>query len=434
MMKSSVLKIPAFRKLWLGQAVSQFGDALYFMTFLFMVGKLTGSAAMVGYVGALKALPYLLLGPYAGVLADRVDRKWIMLGSDLLSAFILLALGLVVFVLPSPPIWTIFVAATLLATINVFFLPAKSAAIPNLVPPDRLLEANSLSAATQSMMPLLGLAISATGLGAIYALYPDYFFLSAIIVNSVSFLYSGACIFGLPKIVPDRAHLPQQKVLEDTKAGFQFIWNNHVLKVTLLLSMLLNLFVAPFMVVYIAANNVWFGGGFGTLAWFEFSFTAGMVAGSILVGKLKIHRPGFAFCWGLLIVGATIALMAIGPYFWNMILWNVAAGLALPYASVPINTYFQLVVPDAFRGRVNSAIMMASMGVMPVGMMLAGIVTAKIGVALMFIVMGLGMVGASVIGLLDGPFRRAVMPESGVLESRREAEPTSTAELEAIAT
>ena len=221
MMKSSVLKIPAFRKLWLGQAVSQFGDALYFMTFLFMVGKLTGSAAMVGYVGALKALPYLLLGPYAGVLADRVDRKWIMLGSDLLSAFILLALGLIVFVLPSPPIWTIFVAATLLATINVFFLPAKSAAIPNLVPPDRLLEANSLSAATQSMMPLLGLAISATGLGAIYALYPDYFFLSAIIVNSVSFLYSGACIFGLPKIVPDRAHLPQQKVLEDTKAGFQ---------------------------------------------------------------------------------------------------------------------------------------------------------------------------------------------------------------------
>lgn len=409
-MKSSVLRIIPFRRLWLGQAVSQFGDALYFLILAFMVGKLTGSAAMVGYIGALKALPYLLLGPYAGVLADRIDRKIIMLASDLLSATVLLGLGVVVWLAPAPPIWTIFVAASSLAIINVFFLPAKSAAIPNLVPTDRLLEANSLSSATQSMMPLIGLALSATALGAIYAIYPDYFFLTAIVVNAASFLYSAYCISTLPSIRPDRAGQPKQRVLDDTRAGIAFIWKNHVLKVTLLLSMLLNLFVAPFMVVYIAANNLWFGGKFSTLAWFEFSFTLGMVIGSIIVGRLSIRRPGFAFCIGLVVVGASIAMLAIGPYFWNMVLWNLVAGLAIPYASVPINTYFQLVVPDSFRGRVNSAITMAAMGVMPLGMMLAGIVTAKIGVVLMFIVMGGGMVAASAFGLIDGPFRNATMP------------------------
>jgi len=407
-MRSSVLKIRSFRNLWLGQAVSQLGDALYFLIFLFMVGKLTNSPAMVGYVGALKALPYLVVGPYAGVLADRFDRKLIMLLADILSAFVLVILGAFVWFDASPPIWVVFVAAGLLASINVFFLPAKSAAIPNLVPADRLLEANALSAATQSFMPLIGTALSASVLGAIYATVPEYFFLSAILLNAVSFAISAAYILSLPAIKADRK-AGKLRIFDDTKEGIRFIQSNHVLKMTLLLSVLLNFFVAPFMVVYIAANDLWFGGSFSTLAWFEFAFTLGMVIGSLWVGRVRVDRPGFAFSVGLIIVGVTLALMALGPYVWNMVFWNLAAGIALPFASVPINTYFQIAVPDEYRGRVNSALMMASMGAMPLGMVLAGIATKAFGVVNMFLGMGAGMVGAALLGLLDRPFRTAML-------------------------
>src|SRR5207253_876223 len=91
-----VLRIRAFRDLWLGQAISQLGDSIYYVAFMFMAQQVTGKIAMVGYVGAMEMLPYLLIGPYAGVLADRLDRRKIMLLSDLTSATALVSFAIVV--------------------------------------------------------------------------------------------------------------------------------------------------------------------------------------------------------------------------------------------------------------------------------------------------------------------------------------------------
>src|SRR4051812_33398009 len=121
-----ILEIRAFRRLWLGQAISQFGDALYSLLFLFMVDKLTGKAAMVGDVGAIQAAPFLLFGPYAGLVADRLDRRRVMLFADLASAAILALLCVQLLVNPRPPTVIVFAAAFLLSSVNTFFLPAKS--------------------------------------------------------------------------------------------------------------------------------------------------------------------------------------------------------------------------------------------------------------------------------------------------------------------
>src|SRR5262249_9673205 len=155
----------AFRRLWIGQAVSQFGDAFYGLLFLFMVDRLTGSPALVGVVGALEALPFLCFSPLAGVLADRLGRRELMLCTGPCRAGVLLALGGFLLVHTRPPLVLLLVTPFLLSLINVFFAPAKSAAIPSLVPTDRLMEANALSTATQSLMPLLGLGLSGSVLG-----------------------------------------------------------------------------------------------------------------------------------------------------------------------------------------------------------------------------------------------------------------------------
>ncbi|HLK17258.1 MAG TPA: MFS transporter, partial [Fimbriimonadaceae bacterium] len=190
---SDVLRIRPFRDLWLGQSISQIGDSLYYVAFMFMVQKVTGSSAMVGYTGAIELAPYLLIGPYAGVLADRLDRRSIMLASDLLSALALLLFAGLLATGVKPAAWEILVLAFLLSAVRCFFLPAKSAGIPALVPGELLMKANSLSMATQTLMPIIGLSASATVMAALYYLSPQWFFLGTVTVNAVSFL--GSALF-----------------------------------------------------------------------------------------------------------------------------------------------------------------------------------------------------------------------------------------------
>jgi MFS family permease len=411
MLSSNVLKIENFRRLWMGQAVSQFGDSLYALLFLFMVDKITGSAAMVGYVGALEALPFILLAPYAGVIADRLDRRKVMLFADLASAGILFAFTLLLVFNPKPPVGVIFVVALLLSLVNVFFMPAKSAAIPSLVPTEHLMEANALSSATQSMMPMLGLALSGSVLGLLYALAPNTFFPTAALLNAISFLFSAYCIARLPRLVPKReaAHIERHPI-QDALDGFRLIRRDHVLWMVLLLNLLVHLFISPFMVAYVAVNRAWFGGGFGTLAACEAGFLAVMVVTSLALGKRKFQRPGMGYIVGSAVVGLFVAAMAFSQNFWLFFAWNALCGIALPFITIPLTTYVQRIVPDAYLGRVNSTMMMVSRAVTPLSMGLAGILLDKVGLVNMFLIMGFGMCGAALIGLFDPKFREARMP------------------------
>jgi MFS family permease len=428
---SSLLRIRAFRDLWFGQAISQIGDAFYFLIFMFMVGKVTGSVAAVGYVGALESLPFLLFGPYAGVLADRMDRRRVMLLSDIISAITLTLFGLVLMDAPTPPIWLMYVVPAVLSSTRVFFMPAKGAAVPALVPAEQLQLANGLSMVTQNLMPLIGLAISAAVLGALYAGSPKWFFLSAIVLDSASFYVSAAYIRRLPEILPERTDTKETHPLEDFRQGMSFIRKRRDLVVLILLLTVFRLFVAPFFTVYIAANEAWFGGKPQSLAWFEFSFCLGMVVSSTFVGKLQTRRPAVAFSVGLAVVGVSVAFLGLAPDISQTILgpfgpltaravfycslslfvfWNLLAGLAVPFADIPIGVYLQLSVPDAYRGRVNSVLQMIATGVMPVGMMLGGVMVQRIGVEAGFLIMGAGMLAACLAGLADPAFRRIRMP------------------------
>jgi MFS transporter, DHA3 family, macrolide efflux protein len=167
------------------------------------------------------------------------------------------------------------------------------------------------------------------------------------------------------------------------------------------------LMVSPFFVAYIAANERWFGGSPQVLAWFEFSFFAGMIGGSMWAGKAKIERAGLAIAAGFSITGLTVAAMAFSPYFWLFCFWNLVAGIALPFGDIPINTMMQVKVHDAYRGRVNSVVSMIGSGIQPVGMLLAGLLVQHAGLEATFLVMGLGMVAPAMAALLDRRFRHA---------------------------
>lgn len=409
-----LLRIKPFRNLWLGQTISQLGDALYYLVFLFMVDKLTGDPKMVALSGIMQTLPFLLLAPYAGVVADRADRKGIMLRADLLSALVLFAFGLLVLLDTTPAPWVLIATGTLLSCINVFFAPAKSAAIPQLAPPEMLMTANALSMATQNLMPMLGVALSGTVLALLYAVSPAWFFLSAIGLNSLSFLVSALFIRQLPELVPakQKAHAGEgNRSLKDAIEGLKYLRDHKALWTLLWVGLLVQMAISPFMVVYVQVNSEWFGGGYGTLALCETSFFVGVVLCSVFMERLPIHRPGIAYIWSLFIIGITVAFMAVSHAPAPFAFWNLMAGLAYPFAQIPMTTYVQRTVPENFQGRVNAVIGMASIGIQPVGIGVGGILLSLIGPEGMLMVMGIGMALAALVGLASREFRAARMDD-----------------------
>jgi MFS family permease len=147
------LRSPVFVVLWLSEALSLIGDRLIMVSLVTLVYDRTGSAGAVGLLMLLKAIPALVLGSLAGVFVDRWNRKWIMVIANLLQ-------GLLVFWLPlSPGIVFIFVIYLAMSMVNQFFVPARSATIPDLVAPEALLTANSLFAISMVAAMAIGPAI-----------------------------------------------------------------------------------------------------------------------------------------------------------------------------------------------------------------------------------------------------------------------------------
>lgn len=410
----AVVQIDAFRRLWIGQGVSQFGDALFYIVFLYVVDKSSKDPTHTGYAGALMQLPYLLFGFHAGVAADRVDRRKIMLWSDY-GSVILMALLLIASVqMENPPSPFLFLIGFMLSAVAAFFDPARNASIPNIVPPKQLIDANAISTSTKTLMQLFGPLLSTVFLPLFATAGTRYFLPIAIAVNMVTFAYSAYAIYLLPKIEPKRDDVPAERptVIREFFEGLQFIRTNETLRTGLLLTLAVNLLVAPILVAYTAANREWFQESERTFAGMQAAFFLGVIASSLIVMRLKIRRPGLSYGLGLLIGGVFIATLSVAKHFWMFAGLNFLCGLAVPFAVIPLQTYLQMICPDSLRGRVNSTLNMFTNILLPIGWIGAGWLIKGIGISGIFIVIGGGLSLTGMVALMLPKFRASEMPET----------------------
>jgi MFS family permease len=179
---------PKFRALWLAQVISLTGDWFNTIASVIIVNRYSASGLAVGSLFIARALPPFLLSPVAGVIADRFDRRKVLILSDVLRAGIVLC-----FLLVDRPerLWLLYVLTVLQFSVSAFFEPARAALVPALVENDELLAANTLSSITWSAMLTLG--------GAIGGLTASLFGVKvSLIVDSTSFLASAALVLGIP--------------------------------------------------------------------------------------------------------------------------------------------------------------------------------------------------------------------------------------------
>ncbi|MEO6394060.1 MAG: MFS transporter [Pyrinomonadaceae bacterium] len=210
-----------FRRIWLGQVVSQMGDWFDSIAVYTLVLALTGSSRAVSLILIARFLPTFFFGPIAGVLADRFDRKRIMIVTDGLRALIVLGF---LFVDRPERIWLAYVLTVLQLTVSTFFEPARSAVIPSVVNRRDLVRANTISSATWSVVLAVG-----AGLGGLVTSWLGT--KTAFALDSLSYFLSAVLIFGvtLPKHAPRlKGVLSLAKVLgiTDTIEGARYVWQH----------------------------------------------------------------------------------------------------------------------------------------------------------------------------------------------------------------
>jgi MFS family permease len=362
----SALRIPNFRRYFAGQAISLIGTWMQSVAQSWLVYVLTHSATDLGLAVALQTLPVLVLGSYGGVIADRVDKRRLMVILQAAMGVQALVLGILT-VTHVIRIWEIFVLAVILGLNNTFENPARQAFVLEMVGADQVRNAVSLNStlfnAARAVGPAVaGLLIATVGVGICFLL------------NAVSFI---AVVFSL--MTMDKALLrpspPAGRAKGQVREGFRYVARTPRLLIPLIMMALVGMLAYEFQVVLpVVAKGVFHGGPetYGFL-------TAAMGLGAIFGGLVTAARGQTGLRPFTIAAGALGLAMALAAFSPVLSLELVALGV-VGYASVSFlatgNTTLQLEADPSMRGRVMSLWAIAFLGTTPIGGPLLGWIVA----------------------------------------------------------
>ena len=210
---------PNYRRIWLGEVASWFGDWFNAIALYTLVRELTGSPLALGLVFLTKMVPFAAASPLAGLLVDRFNRRRLMIATDLIRALVVLGFLLV---RESDDLYLIYALTGVQVILTAVFIPARSASIPNVTTAGELLTANALSAATWSTLLAIGAALGGVA--------TEWFGVRVVFVlDSVSYLISAAFLWRttIPQQTDPGARVGSVKiVLADIGKGWRYLWRH----------------------------------------------------------------------------------------------------------------------------------------------------------------------------------------------------------------
>lgn len=375
---------PAFRRLLIARAVSFTGDGSALVALLLYVKGTNPSGSAVAGLLLAMSLPRIL-GPFAGALADRAERRALMLACDIGQAALF---ALIAVTLPPYPVLLALVTAT--ATLTTAFEPASRSAMPSLVDDPSLPSANAMIGTAFNLQiavgPILGGSL-VTLLGV----------RGAIAANAISFLISAAFLAGLPRQIAERPG-EREHLIADTKAGLRFV-RHHAVARAIVVALFVGVSFAALdnvALVFLARDVLGASEfGFGML---NASFGIGMIAASLVllrVGARFGARGMFLAGWAISAVG-TLAT-GLAPVLLAAVGMQILAGSGNGLDNVARDTLIQRTVPDAMLGRVygltGTAAFLSSGLAYAAGGVLLGILSART----VFVIAGAGTLAAAAL-------------------------------------
>ena len=343
-----------FRNLFVGQLVSQTGDWFNSVALFTLLLSLTGSGETVGYVLIIKLLPSFFAGPPAGVVADRFNRKTIMIVADLARAFLVLGF---LFVERQDQVWIVYVLAGLEIIVSSFFDPAKSAAIPNIVSREELVPANGLSAASWSVTLALGAALG--------GLVTDAFGRNtAFVIDSLSFFISAAFIARVhlrsrvsSKKRIDRLSLIEVTGLSDFIDGARYLKSNPRVIALLLVKSGWGFGGGVLLLLTVYGKQIFPIGrdGATSIGWLYAARGLGALIGPVIAGRITSGEPRTmrrAISVAFFVSAAFYLMFAQAPVLAVALICVIGAHSGGSIQWVFSTTLLQMTVPNRFLGRV----------------------------------------------------------------------------------
>lgn len=393
----SSLSIRNFRVYWLGMLVSLVGTWIQQVTQSWLVFQLTNSAFLLGVVGFLNSIPVLILSLFGGVLADRVNKRTILISTQVSFMFLAFALAILTQLNIITP-FQIIILALLNGTVMAFDAPARQSIVVELVGKRHLFNAIALNSVAFNSSRIIGPALAGILVASIGMSGCFY-------INGMSFL---AVIFALYSIKLAHNHKPSfGSAINDLKEGIFFVKNNHLVLALVFIVAVVSLFgVAHIILMPIFANDV-LGVGMRGLGILMSSAGVGALLGALILARLGDFRhKGKLLLLAAMVFSVALIVFALSQSYPLSILSLIFVGLTSVIAVSLVNTLLQLNVEDRFRGRVMSIFMLTFAGMMPFGNLIAGSLAHTAGVSSAVLIGGiLCLVFFVLISILYPPLR-----------------------------
>ncbi|KMY33229.1 MFS transporter [Lysinibacillus xylanilyticus] len=396
----------------LGQLVSLIGSSIYSFAMGLYILSTTGSGLYFSITIALGVIPKIIFGPISGVVADRVNRKKMIITMDLLSGIVVIAL-FALSSFDSLRLIYIYISTFLIATCTIFSETPMEASIPNLVDEKRLTKATSLNQAVLSISSIAGPSIG----GVVFALIDIRLFL---LINGLSFIFAALMDIFLDFKIKNKIHGVDQKTnqendvkhtfFEDLKEGIAYIKSQTWLVVLGSFTVFLNMFfiIGITVTVPYVAVNVW-NLPSNQLGILEAMFPLGMLIGTVITFLLPeaksvykrimiciaVASIGMLFT-GILTCNLIITLDTISYFTISIILFIILAICSVLY-NIPFFVSLQKKVPNDMLGRVRSVILTFITGLTPVGAVIGGALVDIVSPWLLPMVCGIIMVILTII-------------------------------------
>jgi MFS family permease len=393
-----------FSAMWLGQVISSLGDRVHQIALVFLVAGATNASPLaLGLVFAAMTVPTFLVGPVAGALVDRWDRKKAMIASDLARAGLVFAIPAAGVVHVGLVVGLVF----LVAVASSFFRPARTAALPQVVPDDDLLTANSAMWVADTFSDLVGY-----GLGGLFVAMLGSALSLAFWLDAASYVASAALVASvtIPPIAP-AAGTAVASLRSDLADGWRFLRGEAVLFATTVQAAIAEYgmgaltALSPLLVAALPLGQLDAPTAYG---FFEMAMGIGLVGGGVAIGAVAGRVPkGPAIVAGFAGLGVALILLSVAGNLAVVLVLAGAVGLANVTFVVPSQTVFQQRTPDAMLGRVV-AIRLAVVNAMLAGAMVtSGYLAQVLGLDLVLAGCGILTLVAGLAGLAVRAIRTA---------------------------
>ncbi|MBI2710352.1 MAG: MFS transporter [Actinobacteria bacterium] len=385
---------PGFRRLFAAQMISRWGDTFNSVALVVLVYRLTGSGVKVAGTVVFEIAPVILFGFMAGAVADRHPRRRVMVAADLGRA----AVALLLVAVPGR-LGVVYFAAFALSALSVFFNPAASSVVPSLVDADDVVGANSAlwSAAVISQIalaPLAGAVVAAFGARPAFGL------------NAASFVASALLLGRLP--LPARPVALGSRHLSDVAEGLRTIRSSRFLTVLAAVQGLAALSAGATSALLVVLAERHLGVGPGRFGLLIAAIGVGAGLGPLVLQRIvgDVRRPAFVFGPYLLRGGTDVVLAASASF--PVALGALALyGVGTSTGNVAYSSVLQTAVPDRLRGRVFAFYDVVWQTARLLSIAVGGVLADRLGIAAVYGIAGLVLIGAGALGFAAGGRRYA---------------------------